>query len=222
MYTIVFTVLILVVFFAILFVISKKDTSVRESFNVNNQKSGTNPYRDIQDAFILQANQTINTVINSGLCNSKLTKPVVIIETLAVLYVIADFAVLSSKGDRNSVSVSLLTTMAKSYMRDMPEVLRGKLDDRISFYGEVIRKKKLRGECFPGIDFSKEGQFAAIRCAVAFTDCMVNPKCILDYKNAPIKPIGITEMVQLTEEFANPTLRDFVDFFKSVYDKTMY
>ena len=49
-----------------------------------------------------------------------------------------------------------------------------------------------------------------LRCAVAFGDCITNPKMIEDYENAPIALYGMTEMAEFQKRFVG-------DFFRLVH-----
>ncbi len=94
-----------------------------------------------------------------------------------------------------------------------------KFDERVDFYGKIIRKSiKLRAESIT-VDVSNELlENPLARCVIAFCDMLKNPKCINDYNNAPVALLGFSDDFLFTSEVTYPIIEFVMTYIKKIID----
>ena len=148
------------------------------------------------------------------------------VEMLAIFYVMVDLAMMNAEKDRYKAAGKVMNWAAEIIKMILGQ---DKSDDelkkainqyhkRIDFYGEIIRGKELRNECMLFHDTSVISNNSILRCAVAFTDCLVNPECIENYDNAPTMLSDITRLMSIAQQTMMPLGKELFLFYKAIYD----
>lgn len=134
-------------------------------------------------------------------------------ELLPFLYVISDFAIASANKDRLKFSTDIMEFLLESQLdKESFECL---LQEKIDFYGEVVRGKKLRGYCLLGA--FEENTSPLVRCTVAFTDIIIDPNCSEDYDNAPFCVYNMFEMLNFSTNTMPLLVKAVTALFKDMY-----
>lgn len=136
----------------------------------------------------------------------------------AVLFTVADIAIISSNKNRSAASCE----MAEQYFKRMSDfpprnVLEEKLCERLEFFAEVVRGRPLRGECMPGIDLSEYNDNPVVRCAIAFVDCFMNPLFEEDYDSAPSEIYNAIDVVNINQKVLLPVIEDLTSLYNAIY-----
>ena len=134
-------------------------------------------------------------------------------ELLPFLYVVSDYAIAYANKDRLKFSNDIMEFLLKS--QSDKEGFESLLQERIDFYGEVIRGRKLRGYCLLGT--LEENSPPLFRCTVAFTDIIIDPNCSEDYDNAPYCLNGMFEMVNFSTNTMPLLGKAITSLFKDMY-----
>lgn len=137
-------------------------------------------------------------------------------ELLPAMLVIADYSCLSANKNRQRIVNGLINYISeKCGFDDTSEKL---FDERIDFYGSIIRGKPLRAEWLQGQLEVIQDADAIVRCATALGDILINPECANDYDNAPILLYSIFAITDFAEMYIKEIIPLFVELFKQIYD----
>lgn len=134
-------------------------------------------------------------------------------ELLPFLYVISDYAIASANKNRLKFSNDIMEFLLKS--QDDKDGFESLLQERIDFYGEVIRGRRLRGYCLLGT--LEEDAPALFRCTIAFTDVIIDPECGEDYDNAPFYVYDMFQMINFSTNTLSILGRLVTSMFKDMY-----
>jgi len=141
------------------------------------------------------------------------SKDFISFELMPFLYVISDFAIASANKDRLKFSTDIMEFLLNS--QSDKEGFAKILQERIDFYGEVIRGKKLRGYCMMGA--FEENTPPLLRCTVAFTDIIIDPNCSEDYDNAPFCVYDMFQMLDFSTKTMPLLTRKVTSLFQDMY-----
>lgn len=134
-------------------------------------------------------------------------------ELLPAMFVVADYAVLSSGKERSAVFGEVLSAMESLYGRIDNFVL----NKRILLYGEIIRGKELRLEWnFGNTDLWSDN--AVAKCTALLGDILVNPDCAENYDTAPLIMHGLDKVVYFNISVIIPIYYEMADLFREIYD----
>lgn len=138
-------------------------------------------------------------------------------EIIPAMMIICDYAAASARMDRQQVQKDILEDgieITRQYCYAFDPVI---YDERINFYGEIIRGRELRAEwSFQDIDYNQLN--AISRVSVALCDILLNPLCAKDYDNAPIQITDIFAITEFTTNVFTPILEELTNLFKETYD----
>lgn len=134
-------------------------------------------------------------------------------ELLPFLYVISDFAIASANKDRLKFSTDIMEFLLKS--QSDKENFKNIFQERIDFYGEVIRGKQLRGYCMLGA-FEEKSQ-PLLRSTIAFTDIIIDPNCSEDYDNAPFYVCDMFQMMSFSSNTMPVLIKKITALFQDMY-----
>lgn len=122
-------------------------------------------------------------------------------ELAAYLFVIVDIAVFHS--DNRLIINSVIK---QKIQEKIPSLVISELESKIDFYSEFIRGKKPRAELLTLCDDSVRQKCninPLTRITMAFADRVLNPACIVDYDNAPMRLSGIFDIPNELECFTS-------------------
>lgn len=147
------------------------------------------------------------------------------IDLLAMLFVVSDF--IADAFDRRDIIINdlipfifeVLPVGSPAWFNLSYSLTNEKFDERVDFYGKIIRKSvNVRTESLAG-DVSKDLLENPIaRCVIAFCDILKNPKCLNNYNNAPIALLGISADFEFTSEITYPIIEVVMNYAKKIID----
>lgn len=142
--------------------------------------------------------------------NSKRSK----FELLVAMYIVSDYAAISSIKERKDVSDRVLSVINNILKKDLNiEVF----DERCKLYGEVIRGKALR--CDWALGNSEQYYENAITKTVALLgDLLYNPDLADNYDSSPVLIMGVTKVLEFNTAVISRLLNVFVNLFNVIYD----
>lgn len=119
--------------------------------------------------------------------------------------------------DRRKASAQAIQDWICKQLKESPdESDMDYFDSRLNFYGSIIRGRSLRGLCRFGSDCSDIEVIG--RCAIAFTDCIINPQFIDDYDHASLPLFDASYVYALNHSLVLPFTKEFASLFKDMYD----
>lgn len=144
------------------------------------------------------------------------------IDLLAMMFTVSDFTA-NSFNRRDIVMNDLIPYIFEDlphyYAWWFSSITPEKFDERVDFYGKIIRKSiKLRAESIT-VDTSENLlENPLVRCVIAFCDILKNPKCINDYSNAPVALLGFSDDFLFTSEVTYPIIEFVMTYIKKIID----
>lgn len=158
-------------------------------------------------------------VIYHKALSSLLAQPIVRnaeFELLPAMLVVADYSCLSANKDRRLIVNKLYQLISEKYLRKKEETKL--FDERVDFYGSIIRGRTLRTDWLQRQVAMVENEGAIVRCVTALGDILINPECANHYDNAPSLLCGVFEMTEFTGMYIKEIIPLFVELFKEIYD----
>lgn len=137
-------------------------------------------------------------------------------ELLPAMLVVVDYSCLSANKDRHLIVSRLIELISGKYLTKKEEARL--LDERVDFYGSIIRGRTLRAEWLQGQVAMVKNERAIVRCVTALGDILINPECANDYDNAPSLLCGVFEMTEFAGMYIKEIMPLFVELFKVIYD----
>lgn len=167
--------------------------------------------RTVENIFRQHYGNALEIIEQSDLCDEIENLP---FEVASAMTVISDFAAASAKKDR----IQIYTEITKRGLHDATTQNLSMWQTRMDFYGSIIRGRKLRGDFMPFADALTLATTTAIaKCTIALCDCLINPMCIDNYDNAPIKILDIFACADFCESIYRPLTQEFHDLFNDIY-----
>lgn len=179
---------------------------------------------NITDFFYQCSEQVTRVIWNNNYRNNHVENNLDI-DLLAMLFAVSDFTAISF--NRRDIIINdlipyIFETLPRGYawwFNLSFSLTNEKFDERVDFYGKIIRKSiKLRAESLTVEDSNKLLENPLARCVIAFCDMLKNPKCINDYKNAPIALLGFSEDFFFTSEVTYPIIEIVMNYIMNIID----
>lgn len=134
-------------------------------------------------------------------------------ELLPAIFVVTDFAALSSSKNRQAIAnevMSVIRSLDKNFNKS-------RFDKRCDLYGEIIRGKELRCD-WSVVDPSMFYDNAVSKCAALLGDILYNPACADSYDNAPVLINDIRKVMTFSEHVVLPLYEELTKLFCAVHD----
>ena len=138
-------------------------------------------------------------------------------ELLPAMFVITDYAAASSHKYRKKVADDIVAWIKTQGFGKYWNETSLSFDERVGFYGEIIRGRKLRGEWLEA-DAENFAENPILRCVVALGDNLYNPNCVNDYDNAPIMLYNIMDTIFFASKIMTNISSEITGLFKDIYD----
>lgn len=137
------------------------------------------------------------------------------LELYSVLYVVSDLAAFSEGHNRKAISDMILRTIFNKLSLVYRELPTDALFKRIDFYTSVVGGLDLHAHAFMGKDVSDANP--VFRCAIAFSDCCLNPG-YLDNYNGPSLSINAIDVFDFTTSVLEPFNAELTALYNEIYD----
>ena len=137
-------------------------------------------------------------------------------ELLPALFVTADYACLCANKNRHLIVDDLRAFIVKKYNID--NFKSQVFDNRVNFYGSIIRGKKPRADWLLGQAPTIPESDPIMRCAIALGDILINPECANDYDSAPIILHDAFESMNFAKAYMESAFPGFLKLFQKIYD----
>lgn len=199
-----YAILVIVIIVLLIIVLSQR----KRTNEVSNSR-GTSLESVLKEAY---PNRTYKEIFDLGFLNAK-----DLLEKMPT-YRGNDIEILAFLSRIGNITVDWVGGDIKEYERQVLEYFdskksveeKGDFIIRSLFYRWIAEGDKVIGRWAFGDVPTSFLENVILRCAVAFGDCITNPKMIEDYENAPIAVYGITDMTDFQKRFVG-------DFFRFIH-----
>ena len=141
------------------------------------------------------------------------------IEIDALLYVIADLAVIASKYNRNYTSWALLFTIESKHLQKYATFSKDVFQSRGDFYGSVIRNRLIHAHCFPNKSLCDNKP--TLRCAAAFCDCLMYTPYITNYETNGAPIFDAVHALNVASNILQPLNSELVALYNEIFRLTV-
>lgn len=141
------------------------------------------------------------------------------IEMDALLYVIADLAVIASKYNRDYTSWALLFTIESKHLQKYTSFSKEVFQSRGDFYGSVIRNRPVHAHCFPNKALFDDNP--TLRCAVAFCDCLMYNPYITNYDTSGAPIFDAIYTLNIASNILQPLNSELVALYNDIFRLTV-
>ncbi len=159
------------------------------------------------------------TVSNLLIKNSHEVTQQFSIEIDALLYVIADLAVIASKYNRDYTSWALLFTIESKHLQKYTSFSKDVFQSRGDFYGSVIRNRLIHAHCFPNRSLFDNNP--TLRCAAAFCDCLMYTPYITNYETNGAPIFDAVHALNVASNILQPLNSELVALYNDIFRLTV-
>lgn len=133
-----------------------------------------------------------------------------------LMYVISDLSLSTTYKNRTLATKEISEWYFSLFENTSKEKVSAFFNKRINFYAEIVRGKLLHADCLPGVDLSIFENNPAHRCAIAFSDCVMNRKYIYDYDNSPSPLYNPLDVFEITDTVLHPIMDELVLLYNDI------
>lgn len=137
-----------------------------------------------------------------------------------LVYTVADYALACAKKDRVAFAKETFEWITKRPKASLIDkiLIKKIFRKRVDFYSEVIRGKKVYGDCFLAENDDVNNGNPVFRVAIAYSDCIITPEYIDDYDKYRMPTQSIIELFNFIEITVKPLAEQLTLLYKDIYE----